>query len=108
VAPWTLPWAEWKAISLMEHVAPSGQPEIVRDCTYPLTASGCVEMVITDFAVVEVTEKGPVMREVAPGWTIADVQQQTEARLPAGAGLHGVQLSSIPDRKGTSVSDLAL
>jgi acyl CoA:acetate/3-ketoacid CoA transferase beta subunit len=49
-------------------------------------------MVITDLAVIEVTEQGLVMREVAPGWTIADVKQLTKATLLADAALHEVQL----------------
>jgi len=70
-----------RLIVCMEHTTKEGAPKLVRRCTYPLTALACVNLVVTDLAVVEVTPEGFQLREVAPGWTPAEVQQHTEARL---------------------------
>lgn len=70
-----------KVIVMMKHVTPDGQPRIVKQCSYPLTARGCVKLIVTDIAVIDVTEKGLVLREIAPGWNPEDVQCLTEPRL---------------------------
>ena len=68
-------------IVCMEHNAKDGSPKIVTKCTYPLTALECVNAVVTDLAVIDITAEGLVLREVAPGWTAAEVQGLTEAKL---------------------------
>ena len=68
-------------IVCMEHNAKDGSPKIVRNCTYPLTALECVRTIVTDLAVMDVTKKGVLLREVAPGWTSDEVQALTEAKL---------------------------
>src|SRR5437867_5576224 len=65
----------------MEHVTKDGSPKIVKKCTYPLTGLECVDTVITDLAVVDVSPEGLVLREVAPGWRPQDVQKLTGAPL---------------------------
>jgi len=70
-----------KVIVLMQHVTKEGQARIVDQCSYPLTCKACVDMVVTDLAVIDVTPGGLVLREVAPGWTPKDVQGLTEPRL---------------------------
>jgi len=70
-----------RLVVCMEHVTKEGAPKLVRRCTYPLTALACVQRVVTDLAVADVTPEGFVLREVAPGWTVEDVQRLTEARL---------------------------
>jgi 3-oxoacid CoA-transferase B subunit len=70
-----------RLIVLMEHTSKDGQPKIVRTCTYPVTALECVNTIITDVAVIEVTPQGLELREVAPGWTPQEVQAMTEPRL---------------------------
>ena len=73
-----------KLIVTMEHNAKDGQRKIVNACSYPLTAIECVNTIITDLAVIDVTAEGLVLREVAPGFTPDEVQQQTEPRLRYG------------------------
>ncbi len=70
-----------KLIVCMEHTTKDGAPKIVKECSYPLTAIECVDTVITDLAVVDITKDGPVLREVAPGWSAEEVQALTEAKL---------------------------
>jgi 3-oxoacid CoA-transferase B subunit len=70
-----------KVIAAMEHVTTKGDFKIVKKCTYPVTAIGVVKMIVTDLAVMEVTDKGLVLKEVAPGLTAENVQSVTEAKL---------------------------
>ena len=53
----------------------------MKKCSYPLTAINCVNLIVTDIAVVEVTDRGLVLKEVAPGWTPEEVQGLTEPKL---------------------------
>ena len=64
-----------------EHRTKQGAPKIVKTCTYPLTAIECVKTIVTDLAVIDVTARGLVLREVAPGWTAEEVQAATEPAL---------------------------
>jgi acetate CoA/acetoacetate CoA-transferase beta subunit len=66
----------------MEHQNRSGEPKILKECKLPLTAVCQVNMVITEKAVMEVVKgKGLVLLEIAPGLTVEDVQEATEAKL---------------------------
>ncbi|HEX78265.1 MAG TPA: 3-oxoacid CoA-transferase subunit B [Dehalococcoidia bacterium] len=70
-----------KVIAAMEHVTKNGELRILKECNYPLTAKECVDLIVTDIAVIEVTREGLVLREHAPGWTAEEVQALTEPRL---------------------------
>jgi 3-oxoadipate CoA-transferase, beta subunit len=70
-----------RLIVCMEHTTKEGAPKIVRECTYPLTGLACVTTIVTDLAVIDVTPRGLALREVASGWTPAEVQKLTGARL---------------------------
>jgi 3-oxoacid CoA-transferase subunit B len=70
-----------RLIVAMEHTDKKGQPKIVRQCSYPLTARSCVNTIITNLAYIEITPQGLLLKEVAPGITAEDVQSVTEPSL---------------------------
>lgn len=81
-----------KLIVAMTHIDKYGKPKLVKRCSYPLTAPACVDLIVTDLAVVEVTAEGLLLREVAPGWTAAEVQELTEPRLTISPDLKEMDL----------------
>jgi 3-oxoacid CoA-transferase len=70
-----------RVVVTMEHTAKDGSPKILEHCTLPLTGRRCVNLVVTDMAVVEVTGEGLVLREVAPDTTVEAVRKATGAPL---------------------------
>ena len=81
-----------RVIIAMEHTDRNGQSKLVRECTYPLTGKECVDLIVTDIAVIEATADGLLLREVAPGWTAEDVQRETEPVLLVSSQLCDIQL----------------
>lgn len=79
----------------MQHTSKLG-PKIVEECTYPLTTPRCVDRIYTNLAIIDVTEDGLLVLELAPGVTFEYVQERTAAPLKAHADLKteiiGVQL----------------
>lgn len=69
-----------KVIVAMEHTA-KGSHKILKQCTLPLTASGQVNLIITEMGVMEVTPEGLVLRELAENVTLEQIQEATEAKL---------------------------
>jgi len=76
----------------MNHVTKNGEPRVVKQCSYPITALNCVKLLVTDIAVIEVTEKGMVLKEMAPGWTPEEVQRLTEPTLIVDPDCHDIEL----------------
>jgi 3-oxoacid CoA-transferase len=70
-----------RVVVTMEHTAKDGSPKILDSCTWPLTGRRCVNLIVTDMAVVEVTKEGLVLREIAPDTTVDAVKKATGTAL---------------------------
>jgi len=70
-----------RLIVTMEHVTKKGEKKILRKCALPLTGVRCVDRIITDYCVLDVTKEGLKLIEVAPGVTPEQVQELTEPRI---------------------------
>jgi 3-oxoacid CoA-transferase subunit B len=81
-----------RVIVMMEHVTREGEPKILKECTLPLTGRGCVSAVCTDYAWLDVTPSGLVLREVAPGVSEEQVRAITEPPLSVAPDLREMQV----------------
>src|SRR5437773_4594369 len=70
-----------RLIVTMEHVTKKGEKKILNECQLPLTGVRCVDRIITDYCVLDVTKDGLKLVELAPGVTAEQVQEMTEPRL---------------------------
>jgi 3-oxoacid CoA-transferase subunit B len=70
-----------RVIVAMEHITREGEPKILTSCTLPLTGVGVVDLIVTDMAVIEVSETGLVLREIAADTTVDAVRAATGAPL---------------------------
>jgi 3-oxoacid CoA-transferase B subunit len=87
-----LAWGSRKVVVAMTHTTKDGKPKIVKELTMPVSAQRCVDVIVTDLAVIEVTPAGLLLKEVAPGWTPQEVQSQTGARLIVADDVKAVEL----------------
>ena len=81
-----------RVIVTMEHVAKGDAPKILNVCSLPLTGRRVVNLIITDLAVIEVADAGLVLRELAPGMTVEEVQRLTEPKLRVATDLKTVEV----------------
>jgi 3-oxoacid CoA-transferase subunit B len=76
-----------RVIVVMEHTTPAGGAKLLRACTLPLTGAGVVNRVITDLGVLDVTDSGLEVVELAKGVTRSEIEVRTDAPLRFRAGL---------------------
>jgi 3-oxoacid CoA-transferase B subunit len=81
-----------KVICATEHTTKTGKPKIVKQCSIPLTAPECVDLIVTDVAVIEIVNKRIILKEMAPGWTVEDVQALTEPELIVASDVKEMEL----------------
>ena len=79
-----------RLIVTMEHVTKKGEKKILRQCALPLTGVRCVNRIITDYCVLDVTPQGLRLIELAPGITAAQVQELTEPKLIVAADVREI------------------
>jgi len=68
-------------IVAMQHTNPKGESKLLRECTLPLTGLSCVKKIVTDLAVLDVTEEGFLLTETAPGVNVEEIKAKTLGRL---------------------------
>ena len=82
-------------VVLMEHVAKDGTHKVVVKCDLPLTGQGVVNRIITDLAVMDVTDDGLVLRERAPGVTVEEIVAATGAPLVVSGDIPEMEISEV-------------
>nr|WP_319556030.1 3-oxoacid CoA-transferase subunit B [uncultured Vibrio sp.] len=80
-----------KVIVAMEHTV-KGKPKLLRQCSLPLTAVNQVDLIVTEMGVIEITSKGMLLTELAPEFSVEDIQTMTEAKLLISQSLRPMYL----------------
>ena len=81
-----------KVVVATEHCSKDGSPKILKDCTFPLTGTGVVDVIVTELVYIEVTDKGLVLKEIAPGVTVQEVIAKTDAPLIVAEDLKEMEI----------------
>jgi 3-oxoacid CoA-transferase B subunit len=88
-----------RVLIVMEHVTRDGRPRLRRRCAMPLTAIGCVDMVVTNLGLFDVRDEAFNLREIAPGVTVEEIRALTEGDVEVCAELRVVPQISQPCRR---------
>ncbi|WP_039455154.1 CoA transferase subunit B [Candidatus Jidaibacter acanthamoebae] len=70
-----------RIIVIMDHVTKTGEPKLLKQCTFPLTGISCVDKVVTNFGVFEFEEQQMYLTLIAPGVTLEEIKAKTEAKF---------------------------
>jgi 3-oxoacid CoA-transferase B subunit len=81
-----------RLIVVMTHTTKDNQLKILKNCSYPLTAPRCVDLIITDIAVIEIRSSGLLLKEYAPGWSASDIQALTAPILQIDPNLKQMEI----------------
>ena len=81
-----------RVVVVMDHASKDGRPKLLNACSLPLTGKRCVNAVCTDLAWIDVTEDGLLLRELAPGVTVEQVQTLTEPKLTVAPDLKTMEI----------------
>jgi 3-oxoacid CoA-transferase subunit B len=84
-----------QVLVLMEHVARDGTHKVVAECDLPLTGKGVVNRIITDLAVIDVTDDGLVLRERAPGVSVEEIVAATGAPMTIDGDIPEMVLAEV-------------
>lgn len=80
-------------IVAMQHTSKDGQSKLLKQCTLPLTGVKCIKKIVSDLAVLEVTNEGFVLLERAPGVSVEDIKKATEGRLVVKGAIPEIALA---------------
>jgi len=83
-----------RVILLMEHTTREGDLRVLRECTLPLTGRGVIDRIITNMAVMDVVEDGLLLREIAPGLRVDDLQAVTDAALISASDIKTIDVGA--------------
>lgn len=81
-----------KVIIIMYHATRDGRANIVKKCSYPLTGKKVVDTIVTDLAFFEITEEGLLLNEIAPGFTVEEIQSLTEPQFKVSQDLKEMEV----------------
>ena len=80
-----------KVIAITTHTDKKGNPKLKKKCELPLTATDCISLIITDLAVMEVTDKGFLLKEVFDGHTVEEVIEKTGAPVEVASSIRTIK-----------------
>ena len=81
--------------ALTEHITRDGKPKIVKNCSYPLTSSGCVKRIFTDLAIIDVSDAGLTVIGMMDGLSLEELQAITEPTLALSPECYKLQAPQI-------------
>ena len=81
-----------RVVVAMEHATKEGTPKILKECRLPLTGTEVVDTIVTELCLIEVTDRGLLLKEIRPGITIDDVQRLTEPKLIIEGGVKTMEV----------------